>query len=106
MADLANLFRTGLTTLGGRYMRTLWHPIIIAARSRNRDGRNRFRYSARSLRSIAAKAVRRILPRFAAPIAACNCRSAGSRREVMAHAEGRPLKKGYRSEAVIDSEDE
>ncbi|MGZ9174403.1 MAG: hypothetical protein ACXW52_22665 [Candidatus Binatia bacterium] len=27
-------------------------------------------------------------------------------REVMAHAEGRPLKKWYRSEAVIDSEDE
>jgi 5,5'-dehydrodivanillate O-demethylase len=31
MADLANLFRTGPNTLGGRYMRTLWHPIIIAA---------------------------------------------------------------------------
>ncbi len=27
-------------------------------------------------------------------------------REVMAHAEGRPLKKWYRSEAIIDSEDE
>ena len=31
MADLANLFRTGPNTFGGRYMRTLWHPIIIAA---------------------------------------------------------------------------
>ena len=30
MADLADLFRTGPNTLGGRYMRTLWHPIIIA----------------------------------------------------------------------------
>ena len=31
MADLAELFRTGPNTLGGRYMRTLWHPIYIAA---------------------------------------------------------------------------
>ena len=30
MADLADLFRTGPNTLGGRYMRTLWHPIFIA----------------------------------------------------------------------------
>ena len=31
IADLADLFRTGPHTLGGRYMRTLWHPIFIAA---------------------------------------------------------------------------
>ena len=31
MADLVDLFRTGPNTLGGRYMRTLWHPIFIAA---------------------------------------------------------------------------
>ena len=31
MPDLAELFRTEPGTLGGRYMRTLWHPIFIAS---------------------------------------------------------------------------
>src|SRR5258706_6176691 len=31
MPELIELFRTGPNTVGGRYMRTLWHPILIAA---------------------------------------------------------------------------
>lgn len=30
MLDLAELFRTGPDTLGGRYMRTFWNPIYVA----------------------------------------------------------------------------
>ena len=30
MLDLADLFRTGPDTLGGRYMRTFWNPIYVA----------------------------------------------------------------------------
>lgn len=30
MESLSDLFRTGPDTLGGRYMRSFWHPVYIA----------------------------------------------------------------------------
>jgi hypothetical protein len=79
MADLADLFRTGPNTLGGRYMRTLWHPIFIAAELK----------SGWIRADVGLLLYRKLWER-----------------EVMAHAEARPLKKWYRSEAVIACEDE